>query len=85
MVYGPGLGCAAAAIVFTLAQVVLFSREHCACCGAPAPGAAPLAGSTTVTVTVLNSAAMPNPVLAGNPALPPGWTKAGPDEHGDYW
>ena len=54
VVYGPGLGLSIVAALLCAAHLVLFSREHCACCGAPAPGAAQPQALTSVSV--VNSA-----------------------------
>jgi hypothetical protein len=96
----PGLGLAITALLLTIAHLVLFSREHCACCGAPPGGAAaaglPLAlapaGATTVSVTNTAFKAQSGvTVVVGGAAvvaggLPPNWIKCGPEPaSGDYW
>jgi hypothetical protein len=86
--YGPGLALSIVAALLCAAHLVLFSREHCACCGAPAPGALPLA---LAPVSVTNPSAFKAPVAtvvaaAAAGALPPGWVRCGPcPESGDYW
>jgi hypothetical protein len=88
VVYGPGLGLSIVAALLCAAHLVLFSREHCACCGAPAPGAAQPQALTSVSVV---NSAFKAPVVvavaaAAAGALPPHWVRCGPEPGtGDYW
>ena len=82
----PGLGLAIAAVLLAAVHLVLFSREHCACCGAPPAGAAqPVMGMPTVTNNALKAPQVQVHVQ-GAPALPPNWVRCGPEAGtGEYW
>ena len=92
----PGLGLAIVSVLLALVQTVLFSREHCACCGAPPAGAAlPVVGMAGGNVTH-NALKAPQVHVhvqqqqqqqqQGVPALPPNWVRCGPEAGtGDYW
>ena len=87
---GAGLGLGITAVLLTLVHLVLFSREHCACCGAPPAGSAlPITHNNMLKahhVQQVQQVQVQQQQQSSAPVLPPNWVRCGPEAGtGDYW